>query len=371
VTAGQPRHGGSPRQARRALSKVPQRITAFFWITKVLTTAQGEATSDYLVRRINPEIAVVLGAIGLAVALALQLRASRYRAWSYWLAVVMVAVFGTMAADVLHIGLHIPYLISTAIFLVTLTVIFAAWYASEKTLSIHSICTRRREWFYWATVLATFALGTAAGDLTAITAGLGYLGSGLMFAAIIAIPALAYWRLGLNSVAAFWSAYIVTRPLGASFADWLAVPAGRGGLDLGRGQVSLALTIVIIGFVGYLAVTRLDVSERFPAHSARHPRHRQQPARRAGQEQRHQEPGGRGAWPGSQGAWPGRRGAWPGSQDARPDGRDAWSGGQAAPAPPRAADLPRPGRSAARAARGQVAGSRRPGQAPTGGRPDR
>ena len=172
---------------RHPLTKVPE-VTAYFWITKVLTTGMGEATSDYLVHRFNPEIAVVVGFTAFVAAMALQFSVRRYNSWIYWLAVVMVAVFGTMAADVLHVGLGIPYAVSTAFFAVVLAVIFVLWYRSERTLSIHSIYTRRRELFYWATVLATFALGTAAGDLTAKVVGLGYLVSGVMFAVVIAEP---------------------------------------------------------------------------------------------------------------------------------------------------------------------------------------
>jgi uncharacterized membrane-anchored protein len=173
----------------------------------------------------------------------------------------MVSVFGTMVADGVHVELHVPYVVSTVFFSVVLAATFAAWYASERTLSIHSITTPRREAFYWVAVMATFALGTAAGDMTAITLGLGYLASGFLFAALFAAPALAYWRLGLNAVFAFWFAYIVTRPLGASFADWLAVPPGRGGLGLGFGEVSVVLTLLIAGFVVFLSVTRRDVPD--------------------------------------------------------------------------------------------------------------
>jgi uncharacterized membrane-anchored protein len=243
----------------RGLSKVPE-ITVYFWIIKVLTTGQGEATSDYLVHRLYPPIAVVLAGIALVAALVWQFRTRRYNVWAYWLAVVMVSVFGTMDADVLHIGLHIPYYISTTFFAIVLTIVFAAWYMSEKTLSIHSITTRRREMFYWAAVMTTFALGTAAGDMAAKTLGLGYLGAGLMFAALIAVPALCYWGFGLNAIVAFWFAYIVTRPLGASFADWMGVPKALGGLGWGRGVVSLGLTILIVCFVGFLAVTKRDVT---------------------------------------------------------------------------------------------------------------
>jgi uncharacterized membrane-anchored protein len=237
-------------------------VTVYFWITKVLTTGMGEATSDYLVHRVNPKAAVVIGFAAFAAAMALQFRCRRYNTWVYWLAVVMVAVFGTMAADVLHIGLGIPYAVSTVFFMIVLAVIFVAWYRSEGTLSIHSIYTRRRELFYWATVLATFALGTAAGDLTAKVAGLGYFGSGVMFAVVIAVPAVAYRWLGLNAIVAFWFAYIVTRPLGASFADWLAWPPSVGGLGLGHGVVSLGSTVIIVGLVAYMAVTGKDVMVR-------------------------------------------------------------------------------------------------------------
>jgi len=253
-------HGGIAHPARhalRGLRKVPE-VTVYFWIIKLLTTGMGETTSDYLVHRINPLIAVTLGGAGLAAALILQLRVRHYVTWIYWLAVVMVAIFGTMAADALHVGFGVPYLDSAAFFASALAVIFVAWYACEKTLSIHSIDTRRRELFYWATVMATFALGTAAGDMTAFTLGLGFLASGVLFAVVIAIPALAYRLVGLNAIVAFWFAYIVTRPLGASFADWMGRSPSLGGLGLGTGPVSLVLALVIIGFVGYLTVTHAE-----------------------------------------------------------------------------------------------------------------
>jgi uncharacterized membrane-anchored protein len=244
------------QRALRAMGKVPE-ITVYFWIIKLLSTAMGESTSDYLVYQINPYVAVALGCLGLAVALTLQLLVRRYVAWVYWLAVVMVAVFGTMVADVTHVVLGIPYLVSTAFFVATLAIIFVTWYVSEKTLSIHTIYRGRRELFYWATVMATFALGTAAGDLTASTLGLGYFPSFVLFAVLFALPALAYWWFGLNEIAAFWFAYIVTRPLGATFADWLGKPY-LGGLGLSDAKVALVLTMAIIGFVGYLTVTRKD-----------------------------------------------------------------------------------------------------------------
>jgi uncharacterized membrane-anchored protein len=169
----------------------------------------------------------------------------------------MVSVFGTMAADVAHVGLGVPYLASTMFFLGALAVIFAVWYRSERTLSIHSIHTRRRESFYWATVLATFALGTATGDLTAKTWHLGYLPSAVVFAVIIAMPLVAHRWFRLNAIAAFWFAYVVTRPLGASFADWFAAPRNASGLSWGTGPITLVLTVAIIGLVGYLARRRV------------------------------------------------------------------------------------------------------------------
>ena len=161
------------------IKRVPE-ITVFFWIIKLLTTGMGETTSDYLAHQMNPIFAVALAGSGLIAALLVQFSARRYIPWVYWLAVIMVAIFGTMAADAIHVGLYVPYLISTAGFAVALSVIFAVWYASERTLSIHRIYTFRRELFYWATVMATFALGTAAGDMTASTLGLGYFTSGLL-----------------------------------------------------------------------------------------------------------------------------------------------------------------------------------------------
>jgi len=246
------------------MRKVPE-LTVYFWITKVLTTAVGESTSDYLVRRFDPVIAVAFGALALLITLVLQFAVRRYVAWIYWLAVVMVAVFGTMAADVLHIRFKVPYGASTILFAVVLAVVFVVWYATEKTLSIHSIITPRREFFYWATVMSTFALGTAAGDLTATTLHLGYLVSGVLFAGLIAVPAIAYRLFSLNEIFSFWFAYIVTRPLGASFADWMGKPHRVGGLAWGDGSVSLGLGLLIVGFVGYLTITRRDVKDDEPA----------------------------------------------------------------------------------------------------------
>ncbi len=256
------------RADSRNLSKVPE-ITAYFWVVKALTTGMGESTSDFLVHSMVPEIAVVLGAIAFSVAIYLQFKKDRYVPWAYWLAVAMVGVFGTMAADVLHVGLGVPYIASTIFYAIVLYFVFRIWYRMEGTLSIHSIRTPQREVFYWAAVLATFALGTAAGDLTAVTFGFGYFGSILLFAAIIAIPAVGYFRFGMNSILAFWFAYVVTRPLGASVADWLAVSHQRGGLALGTGPVSLVLAAAIAGLVAYLSSTGKDTPEEIRAPRAR------------------------------------------------------------------------------------------------------
>jgi uncharacterized membrane-anchored protein len=244
-----------PADLAKAAVRVPA-VTVVFWITKGLTTGMGESSSDYLVHQLPPAVAVGLGGIALAAALALQFATRRYVPWIYWLAVAMVGVFGTMAADVLHVGLGVPYLVSTAFFAVTLAAVFVAWYATEKTLSIHSIYTTRREVFYWAAVMTTFALGTAAGDMTAVTLHLGYLASGVMFAVVVATPAVANRWFGLNAILAFWLAYIATRPLGASFADWMGVSHARRGLDLGAGPVSLALAVLIVGFVIYMTASQ-------------------------------------------------------------------------------------------------------------------
>ncbi len=245
--------------------KVPS-ITAIFWIVKVLTTALGESVSDYLVFAINPYVAVGLGALGFTLALVLQFRARRYNAWIYWFAVTMVAVFGTMAADVTHVVLGVPYVLSTAAFSVALAVIFILWRRFESTISIHSIDRPRREVFYWLTVVTTFALGTATGDMAAITLHLGYLAAGMLFGALIAAIGLARYavvtvarlerhRVSRNAVFAFWAAYVLTRPLGASFADWTGKPQSWGGLGWGDGRVAAVLVVALVSGVAYLART--------------------------------------------------------------------------------------------------------------------
>jgi uncharacterized membrane-anchored protein len=249
------------RLTKRGELRVPE-ITAYFWVIKALSTAMGEATSDYLVHVMPPVQAVGLGFVGFVVALSLQFSMRRYIAWTYWLAVVGVGVFGTMAADVLHVRFGVPYAVSTALYAVVLVAVFASWQKTEKTLSIHSVDTPRREAFYWAAVVATFAMGTALGDLTATTLHLGYLDSGFLFAGVIAVAAIGYRRLRWNPIFSFWFAYVATRPFGASFADWMSKPRKVGGLDWGDGRVALGLTIVIFCLVAFLAVTRRDVQNK-------------------------------------------------------------------------------------------------------------
>ncbi len=238
-------------------AKVPE-IALMFWVLKLLTTGMGEAMSDFM-GSVNVPLAGATGLFGLWFALRLQMRTREYRAAVYWFAVMMVAIFGTMAADGVHDGASIPYSVTTPLFAAVVAGVFLLWYRSEGTLSIHTINTRRREGFYWAAVLATFALGTAAGDLTATSLNLGFFGSIVLFASIIAIPAVGWWRFNMNPIFAFWFAYIITRPLGASFADWFSKPHAITGLGLGDGTVSAITLSVFIVLVAYVASTKQDV----------------------------------------------------------------------------------------------------------------
>jgi uncharacterized membrane-anchored protein len=245
-----------PAQPRAA--KVPE-ITALFWVIKILTTGMGEATSDWL-GGISIALAAGAGLVAFVVAMWWQFRTPRYVAAIYWFAVMMVAVFGTMTADGPHKELGIPYAATTATYAVALAAIFFVWHRVEGTLSIHSIVTRRREMFYWLTVLATFALGTAVGDWTAVSLGLGFFSSGVLFGVAMLVPLAAWSFFDLNPVIAFWCAYVLTRPLGASFADWLGKPHSKaGGLGYGDGLIAGIATIVIGVLVGYLALARNDI----------------------------------------------------------------------------------------------------------------
>jgi len=263
------RHSRSrPALTAHGALRVPE-VAVAFWLVKGLSTAMGESTSDALVNSsLGAPVAVVLGFAAFAVALYLQFKQAHYRAWSYWLAVCGVGVFGTMAADVMHVALHVPYTASTIFYAALLAAVFISWQRTEKTLSIHSIDTPRREAFYWAAVVATFAMGTALGDFTATTLKLGYLPSAAMFAGIILIPLIGWRVLHWNPVLCFWSAYVVTRPLGASIADGLAKPKNISGMNLGDGPVAGTLAAAIILMVVYLSVTKKDVQQE-PAREGR------------------------------------------------------------------------------------------------------
>jgi uncharacterized membrane-anchored protein len=240
------------------LSKVPQ-VTIFFWIIKILCTTVGETASDFLNVNLGLGLrgtSIAAGAC-LLVVLFFQFKAKKYIPAIYWLAVVLISIFGTLITDILTDSLGFPLEASTIIFSVALALTFAMWYAKEGTLSIHSIFTRRREVFYWLAILFTFALGTAAGDLMAEKLGLGYLVTGLIVLGVIA-GALIAWRFGLDAVLAFWIAYILTRPLGASLGDYLSQSRANGGLGLGATITSAVFLLAILAVVIYLAVTQRD-----------------------------------------------------------------------------------------------------------------
>ncbi|WP_329048290.1 hypothetical protein OG738_38035 [Amycolatopsis sp. NBC_01488] len=249
----------TPLPSRTLLNKVPE-VTLYFWLIKVLCTTVGETAADFLNVDLGfglTGVSVVTGVL-LAVVLVFQFRATRYVPGLYWLTVAIVSVFGTLVTDNLTDNAGLPLEASTIVFGVLLAVTFAVWYASEKTLSIHSIVTRRRETFYWLAILFTFALGTATGDLMAEVLGLGYLVTGAIVVALVAVTAIA-WRLGLHPVLAFWFIYVLTRPLGASLGDYLSQPSSQGGLGLGATVTSLIFVAAIIGTVVYLSATKADV----------------------------------------------------------------------------------------------------------------
>jgi uncharacterized membrane-anchored protein len=237
-------------------AKVPE-ITFLFWILKLLTTAGGEATSDYLALH-GYFLAGVVEVTIFVIAVIIQFSVRRYVAAAYWFLALAIAIFGTGVADAMHLIIGIPYGGTTALWAVVLATIFWAWYRSERTLSIHSITTTRRELFYWATVFATFALGTALGDFTASVLHLGYLGSAVLFFVVILMPAVA-WRFGMNAIAAFWWAYVVTRPLGASFADYFSKPHNISGLNYGDGPTAVVMLALLVILVGYTAIARHDI----------------------------------------------------------------------------------------------------------------
>jgi uncharacterized membrane-anchored protein len=242
---------------RRMLNKVPE-VTAVFWVIKVLATTVGETAADFLSTTLNLGLTVtsLVMAVILVAVLLLQLRSDRYIPWAYWLTVVLVSIVGTLITDNLSDNLGVSLAITTPVFAVVLGVIFALWYATEKTLSIHTIVTTRRELFYWATILFTFALGTAAGDLMAERLNLGYFPSLLIFASMIAFVTGLYYIINVNGVLCFWLAYILTRPLGASCGDLLSQPVSDGGLGFGTTLTSIVFLVVILGLVWFLTIER-------------------------------------------------------------------------------------------------------------------
>jgi uncharacterized membrane-anchored protein len=245
---------------RRLLNKVPE-ITLYFWIIKILCTTVGETAADFINENLGLGLTTTTYIVGalLIVTLVFQFRAKKYIPGLYWLAVVLISVVGTLFSDNLVDNLGVALQTTTVAFGTILILVFASWYASERTLSIHTIVTTRREAFYWLTILFTFALGTSAGDLAAEKLSLGYLNSALIFGGLIALVTLAHFRLALNAILAFWLAYILTRPLGASIGDYLAQPTGEGGLGLGTTVTSLIFLTTILSLVVYLTRSKRDL----------------------------------------------------------------------------------------------------------------
>ncbi|GAA4482225.1 hypothetical protein [Microbacterium panaciterrae] len=230
--------------------------TVGFWVAKAASTAFGEAASDFSIHVMPPVAAVLLGFVLFLIALGWQLTRRRYTPVVYWFTVAMVGVFGTMAADVVHVVLGLPYAVTTVGYAAALAAVFLLWWRTERTLDVHEVRTTRRELFYWAAVVATFALGTAAGDLAAIGLHLGYVPSILLFGVLILVPALGYRFLRWNGILAFWTAYVLTRPLGASVADWLGKPVTEGGVGVGSGWIALVFAIAMVVVVAVTARAR-------------------------------------------------------------------------------------------------------------------
>lgn len=243
------------------LNKVPE-VTIFFWIIKIMATTVGETGADFLIFNFKLGLTItscIMGAL-LVAALLIQIISKKYVPWIYWLAVVFISVVGTLITDNLVDNFGVSLETTTILFSLALLATFIAWYASQRTLSIHTIYTLKRELFYWVAILFTFALGTAAGDLAAEGLHLGYAVSGLIFAALIGVVMISYYLFKANAVAAFWIAYILTRPLGASFGDYLSQPIANGGLGFGTISTSITFLVIILSLVVYLSITRRDVS---------------------------------------------------------------------------------------------------------------
>ncbi len=253
-------HSISAGTTRQMLNKVPA-VTLYFWVIKIMATTVGETAADFLNFNLHmglTKTSIIMGVL-LVAALAAQFWSRRYIPAIYWIAVVFLSVFGTLITDNLSDNFGVALTVTTAIFSVALIATFASWYASEKTLSIHSISTTRREAFYWTAILFTFALGTAAGDLVGEGLHLGYATSALIFAGMIAAVMAAHYWLNLNAVWAFWIAYVLTRPFGASCGDLLSQNRANGGLGLGTVGTSALFLVVILVLVIFLSISKRDV----------------------------------------------------------------------------------------------------------------
>lgn len=248
---------------REVASKVPE-VTLYFWLIKILGTTVGETAADSLDADLGIGLTgtAAMAAVLLVIALVVQFTRKRYVPWVYWLTVVLISIVGTLVTDILTDTVGVPLEVSTTIFAAALAITFGIWFARERTLSIHSIHTRPREAFYWLAILFTFSLGTAAGDLIAERVDLGYAKSAILFGVVIAVVAVAHYGLKLSAVPAFWIAYIVTRPLGASIGDLLTQDRGQGGLGFGPTVTSVVFTVLIVALVAFLTVTEVDVVTR-------------------------------------------------------------------------------------------------------------
>ncbi|WP_218079588.1 COG4705 family protein [Anthocerotibacter panamensis] len=239
------------------LNKVPE-VTIFFWIIKIMATTVGETAADFLIFNLNFGLtgtSILMGVL-LLVFLLIQVRSKQYVPWLYWGTVVLLSIFGTLITDSLVDNFGVALQTTTIVFSVSLLATFAGWYASERTLSIHSIYTTKRELFYWAAILFTFALGTAAGDLAAEGMHLGYATSALIYGALIGVITITYYAFKANAIMAFWIAYVLTRPFGASCGDFLSQPTSNGGLGLGTVGTSAIFLVAILGLVSYLSITQ-------------------------------------------------------------------------------------------------------------------
>lgn len=247
-------------------NKVPE-VTLFFWIIKVLGTTVGETAADYLNDTLGfglNKTSVVVG-LALVVALFFQMRSKRYVPALYWTVVVLISIAGTLMTDNLVDGHGVSLNATTIGFSIALAATFIGWYLSERSLSIHTIVTSKREGWYWLTILFTFALGTSAGDLVSEKFAIGYWKSGLIFLALIAAVAFARFTLKAGEVVTFWFAYVLTRPLGASLGDYLLQPHRHGGLALGTSATTFTFLAVIVALVAYLTISRIDVGSAHPS----------------------------------------------------------------------------------------------------------